>query len=155
VTVSTDLKTKAFAQETDDALIILLTITHDDLPAAIRVCSNSEDIESNGEDYLACPFDLKLLVNDPQQLPKATLSIQNVDRRIVEAIRSIGTAPEVEVSIIKASDPDTVEMSLPNFSLLSVTYDALTVQGDLFLENMASEPYPAGSFSPSEFRGGF
>ena len=69
------------------------------------------------------------------------------------AIRSISSAPAVKIEIIRAADPDTVELSLDGFTLRDVSWDAASVTGSLTLDDIATEPYPAGIFSPASFPG--
>jgi hypothetical protein len=88
-------------------------------------------------------------------VPKAKLSIDNIDRTIVAAIRSINTAPTVLIEIVRAADLSTVEASFPDFQLINITYDAMVVSGDLTVENFTAEPFPAATFCPSLFPGLF
>lgn len=139
------------AQETDEAFLVLLTIDHDDFSVPIRVCSDAVDVTSRSNSYVSFPFDLVLPDDTDNQSPRARLTIDNVDRQVVQAIRQIDTAPSVLIEIIRAADPDTVEASFPDFIMTDISYDALTVSGELTLEDFTAEPFPAGVFSPAEF----
>jgi hypothetical protein len=81
--------------------------------------------------------------------------IDNIDRRIVQAVRSLTSAPAVLIEIVRAADPDTVEARFVDFKLANVTYDAQVVEGDLTVEDFTAEPFPSASFSPSLFPGLF
>lgn len=144
-----------YAAETGEAFLVLLTLDHPDLAQPIRVTSDAVDTVSNGETYIAFPFELRLPEDDDGLSPRARLRIDNIDRQIVEAVRSISGAATVDISIVRAADPDTVEASFPDFRLENVSYDALVVEGVLTLEDFAAEPYPAHVFSPAEFPGVF
>jgi len=141
------------ASETADAFLILLTIDHPDLAQPIRVTSDGVDTVSRGNIFIAFPFALILPDDSDDRPPRARLAIDNVDRQIVEAIRSIGSAPTVLMEIIRAADPDTVEASFVGFRLTNTRYDELVVEGDLTLESFVAEPYPATIFSPADFPG--
>ncbi len=153
--VSSDARQDLFDQETGEAFIILLTISHADLPQPIRVCNDGKDIISNGNTFSAFPFEIALPSDEGDQAPKALLRIDNVDRSIVAAVRSVSTSPDVQIDIIRASAPDDIEVSFPDFTFDNIAYDAFTVSGELTLENFLQEPYPAGVFDPSRFPGGF
>jgi len=153
--MTTALTTSAFAADTDDVWLVLVTIDHDDLSQPIRVVNNTEDITSNGNSFVAFPFDITLPDARDDAPPRARLAIDNVSREIAEAVRSITTAPTVTIEIIRAADPDTVEISWPFFRLRNVKWDVAKVTGDLTLEDFTSEPYPAGIFSPASFPGLF
>jgi len=143
------------ASETAEAFLILLTIDHADLTQPIRVSSDGVDTTSQSNTFVAFPFDLTLPDDMDNQAPRARLTIDNIDRQIVQAIRDIGGAPSVKIEIVRAADPDTIEASFPDFKLENVSYDAMTVQGELTLEDFTAEPFPARVFSPADFPGLF
>lgn len=151
--MTTELTTSAFAQETDEVWLVLITIDHDDLSQAIRVVNNTEDVTSRGDTYTAFPFDITLPDAREDAPPRARLVIDNVSREIAEAVRSISSAASVTLEVIRAADPDVVERSWPFFKLRNVKWDVGKVSGDLTLEDFTSEPYPAGIFSPASFPG--
>lgn len=155
MTISTDAKADLYKQSTDEAFIVLITIAHTDLVPSLLVAGNSTNITSRGDEYVAYPFSVQFPSSDPDSPPRARIQIDNVDRRIVQGLRALTSAPTITFEIIRASDPDTVEISMPGFTLQSADYDALIVAGDLGVENFILEPYPAGIFSPAQFPGGF
>ena len=153
--LTTAAKRALAASETQEAFLILLTIDHPDLAPPIRVTSDAVDTVSRGETFIAFPFALSLPDDSDDRPPRARLAIDNVDRQIVQAIRSIGSAPTVLIEIVRASAPETVEASFAEFTLTNTRYDALVVEGDLTLESFLTEPYPAAIFSPADFPGLF
>lgn len=145
----------AFESETDEVWLALLTISHSTLEQPIRVVNNTVDVTSNGETFQAFAFDL-LLPDDEQDSPAiARLEIDNVSLEIIQSVRLMNTPASVLIQIIRHSLPDTIEVSLPDFSLRNVSWDAQTVTGDLVLEDFVQEPYPAGTFTPAGFPGAF
>ena len=150
-TVSATLRSAVFAQETSEVFIVLLTLSHPDLAEPIRVSTDAVDTVSRSNTFLSFPFELVLPDDDENSSPRATLSIDNIDRQVVLAMRSISSAPTVLMEIILASDTDTVEASFPDFKLENITYDDLKLTGDLTLEEFILEPYPSGTFTPADF----
>ena len=144
-----------YAQETGEAFLVLLTIDHPDLALPIRVSSDAVDTVSRGDTFLAFPFQLSLPDDTSNGPPRARLSIDNVDRTIVQTLRSIASAPTVLIEVVRGVEPDTVEAAFPDFELSNARYDVLTVQGDLTLESFLREPYPAAQFTPAGFPGLF
>lgn len=149
------LTTSAFAQETTDVWLVLVTIEHADLAAPIRVVNNTEDVVSGGDTYTAFPFEVTLPDSKDDAPDRGRLVIDNVSREIAQAIRSITSPATVTFEVIRAAAPDTIEMTWPFFKLTNVKWDVLQVSGDLTLEDFTSEPYPAGIFSPAGFPGLF
>lgn len=154
-TVSSTAKAAAFAQQTDQVYLVLLTIDHDDLSAPIRVVNNSENVESDGETYLGYPFEITLPADQDENLPAATLTIDNVDRTIVNAVRTITGPATASVSVVLASSPDTVEVGPYELTLRNVTWDALKVTGTLTSEDILNEPFPGEFMTPDNFPGLF
>ena len=144
-----------FSQETDQVFVMLLTLYHESLMTPIRVCSDSKMILSRGNEFISYPFEV-VLPDDKENGPlRARLLIDNIGREVMSAIKQISTAAQVTIEIIRVADPDVVEASFPDFRLTNVTYNALTVQGDLTLEDFTAEPYPYLTFTPSSFPGLF
>tara|TARA_B100000700_G_scaffold189815_1_gene209165 strand:- start:36360 stop:36824 length:465 start_codon:yes stop_codon:yes gene_type:complete len=149
------LREAAFAQETSEVFLALLTISHPDIDPSIRVVNNTENITSRGEEFVAFPFE-PVLPDQREDAPsRARVVIDNVTREVAQAVRSTSTPPDMLLEVIRAADPDTVELTWPNFQLRNVKWDAGTLSGDLVLEDFTAEPYPAGRFSPASFPGLF
>ncbi len=119
------------SQQTDEIFLVTLDITHEDLLSPIYVVNNRYNIVSNGKTYIATAFDFTLPSQEDGVLHNSTLVIDNVDRTILETIRSIDSAPTIEANIILASDPDIIEDGPREFTLRNVTYNRNTISGDL------------------------
>ncbi len=139
------------APETGEVFLILLTLSHTSLGVPIRVTSDNVTTVSRGNSFIPFAFDLTLPDDQENANPRAKLVIDNVDRSIVAALRSIATAPTETIEVIRAADPDVVEARFLDFKLTNVTYDSQRVEGDLTIEDFTAEPYPAGLFTPNSF----
>ena len=159
MTVSDELKMAVNAPELDDEFIILVTLTHSSLSIPIRICSHDEDIVSQGETFIACPFEITLPLDDPEQPLRAQARIDNVDRRISESLERAQEVSrefiEVKFDLILESDPDTLEIEHDDFILKDVKVNSLDITGTLTLEDYSVEPYPAPVYTPGTFPGGF
>lgn len=87
--------------------------------------------------------------------PVVQLSICNVDRSIVNAVRSVSGEPiTVTMSIVLASSPDVIEAGPITFVMLDVEYDAGAVTGTLAFEgDVLNQAYPSETFNPSDYPG--
>jgi hypothetical protein len=144
-----------YGEETGEAFIILLELSNPGLSQPIRVSSDSVDTTHNGNTYVAFPFDIALPDDTDENTPTARLTIDNVSREIVQAVRTVTGAVNVNIKIVLASDTETVEAEFPDFQLRDVRYNVLTVEGSLNIEQFAQEPFPAGKFDPARFPGLF
>jgi len=163
-TVSNAFKAAAFAQQTDEVWIVLLTLSHPDFTDDIRIASDPfEDLPtagvkgvvSRGTEYIYMPFSLSLPNMDDTGVSRATISVDNIGRQVTAAIRSASSDVTIGIEVVLASDVDTVEISIPDFKLRSVSFDAYTVEGELSMEYFDLEPFPAGRFTPSGYIGLF
>lgn len=143
------------APETGEAFLILLTLSHAQLPEPLRVTSDAVETISRGNSFAPFPFELSLPDDDGDRSPEARLTIDNIDRQIVRAVRSLPSAPAVLIEIVRAADADTVEARFEDFKLTNVSYDSQVVEGYLSIEDFTAEPFPAFLFSPGLFPGLF
>lgn len=162
--VSTDFKEVAYAQETDVAVITLLTLTVG--ANTIRVCNtpvekfsdlgeNVYGVTSNGNRYLFLPFDITLPQDDKSGAVTAKLEIDNVNREIVESARSTNDPINVAIQVVLSNALSTPELEYDDFKLTNVKYNGFTVSGNLSVDYLGLEPFPAGRFTPSGFPGLF
>jgi hypothetical protein len=144
-----------YAQETAQAFIVLIEITHATLSVPIRICSGGQNITSNTHEFIFYPFELNLPDESTESVPTATLTVDNVDRQIIAALRALDSPPAVRIMVVLSSTPNTVEADFPVFKFTEITYDALTITGTISIEDFLLEPFPGDSFVPSLFPGLF
>lgn len=153
--LSTAAKQAIFAQQTHEVFLMILTIEHDDLGGPIRVVNNRDNITSGGDVYTAYPFAFALPDEDEETLSQVELVITNVDRLLVDSVRSIATPLTVTLEVILADTPDTIEAGPFIMSMSEVRYDALKLSGTCNFQDLLNEPYPEGSYTPSTYPGLF
>lgn len=154
MTISDAARAEVFGQE-GGGFLVLLTINHASLGAPLRFVNNTVDITSNGNDYIAYPFDLTLPDERDGNAPTAKLVIDNVMREISTTIRQISDPPTISIQIVRIEDFDSSEVTLPVFTLRNVEVDDLQISGDLVIDDITKEPYPARTFTPAEYPGLF
>ena len=163
-TLSTTARGAMFAQQTDEVFIVLLTISHDSFDDDIRVASDSREslpvagvrgVISRGDEYIYIPFDLTLPQQDDTGVSKASISLDNVGRELITAVRSADSAVRIKIEVVLDSAIDTVEITLDDFRLDSIKYNALTVSGDISMDYYDLEPCPKQRFTPSDWPGVF
>ena len=132
----------ASAQETGEAWLLLMQISHDDLATPFYLVNNTESVTHSGTEYLAYPFNVVLSQDDGEHLPKVRLTIDNVDRALVETIRSISDSPIINIKLVLASQPDTIELEISDLILREVEYDAFQISGTLYADDILNSRYP-------------
>lgn len=165
--MSDNFRQAAYSQETDVAVIVLLTFTsEDETLEPVRVCNvgiekfddlgeNIYGVTSNGNRFLFLPFNISLPQDDKTGAVSAKLSIDNVTRELVKHARGVKKAINVNIQCVLSNNLDYVEMEYDSFKLTNVTYNAFTVEGDLSIDYLGLEPFPCGRFTPSGFPGLF
>lgn len=144
-----------FDQETEQAFVILMTITHPMLDDPIRVTNNAVDLISGGNTYIAYPFMVSLPNEQEDQIPSVRLTIDNVSRNLTEAVESISSAATVAFSVVRAAEADVIEAGPWTFKLRNVTYDAFSLEGTIDSEDILNEPFPAPIYNPETTPGLF
>jgi hypothetical protein len=137
-----------------DVWLALLTVTHGSF-ATIRVVADHQNVTSRSNVYTAHAFSVRLPADRHEEMPQASIVIDNVDRSLVEAVRSVTTPGTVTIENIRRSDPDTVVRSWPNFELKSVEIHADSISLVLGPDPVLEESYPGIDFTPLLFPGLF
>jgi len=144
--------------------VILLTLSHADLTDDIRLSTDNADTFvidgvtvrgtiSRGENYIFLPMDITLPDDSDESTSTAKISMCDVDRSIMETVRSIQSSPDVTMEVVLASQPDTVEATYTGFTFTGVEGDSMVVSGSLSLGSFYNEPFPGRTVLPSNFPG--
>ena len=144
------------ANETTEEWILLLTVNHASFSGPQRFARRRTSIVSNSNTYNAAFFDLSFPDQTPNQLPRWQVTIDVVDQAVLAELRSVSTAPDIQIDVIRAAAPDTIEMTTgTDYKLRSLAYTGTTVTGEISMEDLLSEGFPGGRILPSNFPGGF
>jgi len=153
-----------YAQETEEVFVLLLEVSTAGEP--IRVALDSENLDTkltvDGTDthdpavtFAGGYFGIELPEEAGENISTVRVSIDNVDRAIVAAIRSANTPPDCNMWVVLRSSPDVVEAGPYYLTLESASYDAMTVTGELAFEDVTNRRYPAHEYTPSNTPGLF
>ena len=134
--------------------LVIIEISHADI-TTLRFVNNYTNVTSNGNVYTAYPFDINLPSDVEEKLPQVTLTIDNISRSIVDEIRTLTGAPDIDISVILASDPDKLEAGPYEMKLREVGYNAFTITGTISELDIFHETYPGDNYSPTNFQGLF
>jgi hypothetical protein len=152
---SARFKAGVFAQETGEAFLVLLSISHPDMETPIRLANNYSDVVSNGETYIGFPFGIALPGDSDENLPQTQIAIDNVDQRVIQAIRELSGPPTMTISVVLADTPGVIEAGPFAMTLREVNYDDQVITATVAYEDVLNEPYPGDFFTPANFPGLF
>lgn len=141
------------AQQTSEVFLFLLDIslTIDDVLEHYYFVNNTQKIIRKGTTYLPLAFRITLPA-EGDEITAATITIDAVDRQIIEAMRKAEDIPEVSFSLILASTPDADAEAGPfNFQLKKVSYNSMSLQAELSTGNHLDGAFPRVIKTPYYF----
>lgn len=148
--VSTVLREAIYHSGTEREVINLLEISHADLTEPFLFCSRYQGVTSGGRDFTYAPFHISL-PDDSEDVPTSSFRIDNIDRRIIEAIRTIATKPTFKIWVVLDDDPDRIEAGPWIMRLANTRYDVLFIQLDVEGPSLLSEPHPAKTYNALDY----
>lgn len=152
----------SFSDEVD---LIFLRISHASI-STIRVVNDTNDYILGGNTYIGFPFDIEIL-SDDEGPPTARLSIQNVDPRIGDSIRSLMTPPTLAIRLISSTDFDltvdphteigtaTLVYVADSLFLINVSVDIMTITAQIVGWDYQQRVWPHERATQDNFPGLF
>jgi len=149
-----------YAQVTDDFPVVLVSFDHPETPGLgefpFRFASDSEDVVSNGDTYLAAVFSFQPPDQEPGKELVARIAVPGPSINFITAVRSLGAvAPKFEVKIVMASNPDQVLREWKNIVLRNFDANAVGFVAELHFSRLTETPFPGDRYSLSNFPGIF
>jgi hypothetical protein len=133
----------AQAQQSDAALLWLLTITHTPTATLFRAVNNLTDITSRGNLFQAYAFDLVLPEESLDRVVSVSITIANIDLVLVDMLRAAAASPVVTLELVVSDTPNTVEFSASGLFLREVEWDAQRITGKLEPNDVLSQKFPS------------
>ena len=153
---------------TDDALrkinavsgeypVLLLQIDHSGLSTPARFAQNSENVISNGDTYLAVPFEIKPPDDLNSGASRGRLSVTNVGETLMEWIETSGggVGATVTLSRVMFDDPNTIQWQVDGLIFSDIKATSSEVSGTLSWEDLLSVPAVARRYDPATQPGVF
>jgi Domain of unknown function (DUF1833) len=154
-TLSARAVRSALALYSTDAWIVLISLTDPASGTTYRGALNTEDVTSRGNVFTAVYFSFTLPVDNDEAPKGMSVSIDNVDLRLVGLLRAITKPLQVMFEIVLAATPDTVEMTLTDLLLREVSWDESVIEGQLVADDPLNQAYPKDIYEPRTFPGMF
>ncbi len=172
--VSADGLRSLFAQETDHVWLPALCLKGSS--GNTYLIANSEDVTLPFDlavrpaavptpiVYSACPFSIKLAVDDESEVPYVSLTMENIGligRSIVKTLQDNDFQSQAYIAVVRGRrDPSVwswaVELGPTLYDLLTVSVTVNTVEASLgFHTDFLNEPATVGRFSPAVAAGLF
>ncbi len=143
------------APSTDEAFLVLLRVKASDGTVLARFTSDAVSTFIGPDEYLPYPFDIVLPDSQEGQETRARLVMTNVDRQLVDEIRTYVEHLRIDIEVVLGSDTAEQLALYPDMELRNVTYDTATISGELSYESFLREPYPKDLMTGRDFPGLF
>jgi hypothetical protein len=153
--LSTSALQALFAQETEQAFLLLVKFYSPETSETYRCVLNTENITSNGFEFVATYFEVALPEVSDAAPAGCEISVDNVDRRLVGMLRSITQPLQVTLQVVLASTPDQIEMEYTDLVLREANWDVSKIRGKLVSEDPLNQIFPGHMYEPRTFEGLF
>lgn len=140
---------QAARRDDGDLWCWLLTLTHPALPSGpLRlVAGPTTAVVSRGQTFQPYAFQVDAAAADGPA--EARVLLDNLDRRLVDAIKASRTRGVVLLELIRHASPDIVEKALPPMDLVAGDWDLPTIELALSTPDDSEEPAVRHSYTPA------
>lgn len=121
------------AEQTDEVPLMCVTISHSSFASPYYLVYNNEPLQRAIAEFEPFAFQLALAPESEDALPQVQMTIDNIDRKILQAIRTLPAGERVSMTmeVVLASQPDVVEVGPVNYKFLSIDFDQAQITGTL------------------------
>ena len=161
-----------FSSETDEALIMLLSIYDpaqvnlepvrlaDNFTGRLENLTTDQEIiygvTSRTKEFPFLPMQITLPNEQDTGVGQCSFTLNFASPDAITIIRSHLTGPtKILLELVLSGSPDTVEASFPGFYITSATYNAESISLELSMVSLSKEPFPSFNFTPGYFPGLF
>ena len=152
------------SRESGEIPVLLFTVTHNSLPAPIRISTDNADAFvvdgetvrgtiSNGQQFLYLPMSPTLPKDVPDQPSSMQVVFDNIGQTMVEMFRTITSPANVTVQLVRAAAPDAIEAEIKFFQLTGSEIDQFTIVASLSVENIWQAPASTIRRRPANYPG--
>lgn len=141
------------ARETSEAFLALMQITGPGMEP-IRVVNNLESITRNGQVYQPWAFDGAPPEDGAQPSPTVTLTVDNIDRTVMDQLRNFQGVPVCELVWVMSSQPNQAVYGPFEFVIQSAGANEMTIELQLgYEEDILNQGWPGQLYTPTNSPG--
>jgi hypothetical protein len=133
-TLSTQMLVAAHAESTGEVVLPLVKLSQAGWDDAICIVPNWEPVTHQGDVYEPLAFQINLPDEEAEGVPVLNWVADNVDRRLVEVLRTVSGAVGAQIVWVLASSPDHIEVGPLDVEMRAAEYDAQQISGTLGVE---------------------
>lgn len=148
---------RALQKVSDNAgVLALLKIDHPSLSAPVRIVSDTRDITTLGDTFLALPFSIGLPSDKAREMPRAKLQMDNVGRELTAELERLppGAALMATIIIVHRSTPGVIDYQF-TAPLSGIRVDMNSVSASMGPDDLMRRPATLLRFDPTTSPGVF
>lgn len=149
--ITSTAKSIIYKSNSKDNFIVLLTFSHSSLTESIRITSDNVITFSNNNIFYPYPFTVSLPSFSTERESNFTISIDNIDRKILSVITSVNNYVDVQIDLAARSNPDVIILSANHFVIDSVDANRHTLQLNCKLIDVTKEKLSRYSLTSTTF----
>lgn len=141
-----------YKTHSEDPLLMLLEMN---FPGDVNYyfVNNNEDITSNGQLYIALPFQFTLPSDNDEEIPELNITISNIGLELIDSLSVNTSGIRLQIKLIFASVPDFVELNIDNMILKAISYDQSFVNLSIGYEDILNIKIPSQTYNAVDFPG--
>ena len=140
-TLSPQMLTAMHTESSGEVVLPLIKLTQDGWESAICLVPNWEPITHQGDEYQPLAFQIGMPDEEAEGVPVMNWVADNIDRRLVEALRTVSGVVQARIVWVLASSPDHVEVGPLDVEMRAAQYDARQISGTLEVEPILDTPF--------------
>ena len=152
--LSNPLLAEMFGQSSSDPYLMLVTLTHSSF-SNVYLVGNTVDVVSRGNTYIAFPMNIVLPSDDGEASREVTIDFDNVSLFLIAKLRSIVTPIICTIEMVLASDLDSVQTSIDDLKVRSITYTKQRVSAKLYMDSFLNVELTSEKYTPNSYPGLF
>lgn len=131
----------AHAESSAEVVLPLVKLTQAGWGDAICIVPNWEPVTHQGDVYEPLAFQMALPDEEEGGIPVLDWVADNVDRRLVEALRTVSGTVSARIVWVLASSPDRIEVGPFEMEMRAAQYDAQKISGTLGVEPILEKQF--------------
>lgn len=142
----------ALSSWTDEVFLECLTVS---FPASsptvpdILLVNDRQNLSRTAGTFIAFPFRARLHARAEERIAEAEITADNVDQRLILALRGMGQGTTITYEVVMESAPNTVQQGPFEFDVKGFVADAHTVGLRIsFALDFLNEAFPKDYFAP-------
>lgn len=156
-TISQEFRAAAYHQQTAEVLVTLAVLRTSAIEdGVLRLCDHRQNVTSGGQVYAAFPCEVVLNSDVQGRATGASVRFHDLSGEIKHWLREVQDQPTIEMSVVRLSDPDVVEVRTPVLSFQTAEMsNGLMISIDLGMPGHGRHQFPYLTFSPNAYPGAF